>query len=88
MAHHAYSLVHHEGTFVSSFGGSESSSSYSMREIVLERASVLVVDFSNTESIEGLAAGEVEMGIKIEEDPIELEVDSKIETEIEEDQQA
>ncbi|KAI5648809.1 hypothetical protein M9H77_34814 [Catharanthus roseus] len=54
------------------------SSSYSLREIVLEREPILVIDFSDSESIEGPVATGIGLGASIEEDPSELKSDSKM----------
>ncbi|KAI5653295.1 hypothetical protein M9H77_30482 [Catharanthus roseus] len=77
MAHPSHRWTYKEGSLVdeSSRTTSSSSSSYSLREIVLEREPIPVIDLSDDESVEGPEMAPVAPGtglrISIEEDPCE-----------------
>ncbi|KAI5653299.1 hypothetical protein M9H77_30486 [Catharanthus roseus] len=78
MAHPSHRWTYKEGTLVdepSRTTSSSSSSSYSLREIVLEREPISMIDLSDDESVEGpemapVAPG-IGLGTSIEEDPSE-----------------
>lgn len=72
MSHHARRWIYNEGTLIGGSRRTGSSSFYSLREVILERGSVLVVDLSDGEFVEGPAVQGVEFETKIEEDPSEL----------------
>ncbi|KAI5680989.1 hypothetical protein M9H77_02216 [Catharanthus roseus] len=67
MLHHARRWIYHERTIIGGSGGTASSSSYSFREVVLERVSVPVVDLPDGESAEGLAVQEAKFEAEIED---------------------
>ncbi|KAI5661716.1 hypothetical protein M9H77_21039 [Catharanthus roseus] len=83
MAHPSHRWTNSEGTLVNEPSRTtSSSSSYSLREIVLEREPIPVMDLSDDESVEGpeiaLVALGIGLGTSIEEDPSEPMSDSKM----------
>ncbi|KAI5662879.1 hypothetical protein M9H77_22202 [Catharanthus roseus] len=82
MAHPSHRWTYREGTFVDepSRTTSLSSSSYSLKEIGLEREPILVIDLSDDESVEGPEIAPVTLGIglgtSLEEDPSKPTSDS------------
>ncbi|KAI5668661.1 hypothetical protein M9H77_18514 [Catharanthus roseus] len=81
MLRHAHRWIYHEGLLIGGSGRTASSPSCSLREVVLERVSILVVDLFYGESVEGPATQEAEFEVGIKEDPSEPEIDPKIEAE-------
>ncbi|KAI5681522.1 hypothetical protein M9H77_02750 [Catharanthus roseus] len=82
MAHPSHRWTYREGTLVDEPSRATSSSSYSLREIVLEREPIPVVDLFDDESVEGPEMEPVAPGIglrtSIEEDPSEPTSDSEM----------
>lgn len=67
VAHHSHRWIYEEGTFVGGSSGTTSLSSYSLMGIVLERDPISIIDLLDSETIEGLVAQGVELGVLIEE---------------------
>ncbi|KAI5677530.1 hypothetical protein M9H77_08480 [Catharanthus roseus] len=84
MAHPSHRWTYREGTFVDepSRTTSSSSSSYSLKEIVLKRELISVIDLSDDELVEGPEmapeAPGIGFGTSIEEDPSEPTSDSEM----------
>ncbi|KAI5673451.1 hypothetical protein M9H77_13815 [Catharanthus roseus] len=73
MAHHPCRWIYQEGTLVNGSSGTSPSSSYSLKEIVLERDPIPLIDLSDSETVKGPVVHGVELGVSIEEDPREAE---------------
>ncbi|KAI5663541.1 hypothetical protein M9H77_22864 [Catharanthus roseus] len=79
MAHPSHRWKYREGTLMEGPSRTTSLSSYSLMEIVPEREPVPMIDLSDSESVKGLIAQEVEFGASIKEDPSEVESESDAE---------
>ncbi|KAI5682561.1 hypothetical protein M9H77_03789 [Catharanthus roseus] len=78
MAHLSHKWIYQEGTLVGGPSKTTSSKSYSLREIVPKRKPILVIDLSDSESVEGPVALEIRLGASIEENPSEPESDAEM----------